>query len=134
MLPGFLQQLVDRTAQVAGSFVPFGTFCLMLGSAVRIIDSTAQPQLLQTTVSQLLKHVQCVGNSEDSAPLVIHRFLVDHRMQSYKNVLTTAIQSVRPLLFMGGKTSDYQPMLVQRQTQKGVFLQHACGDAVMQAV
>ena len=127
MLPGFLQQLVSRTAQVAGNFVPFGTFCLMLGDAVRVIDSAAQPQLLQITVSQLLKGVQRVGKNEDSAPLVIQRFLVDHHIQSYKNVLRTAIQSMVPLLFMGGKISEYQPMLVQRQTQHGVYLQHAYG-------
>ena len=119
MLPGFLQQLVNKTAQVAGDFVPFGTFCLMLADAVRIIDSTAQPQLLQITVSQLFKSVQRVGGDEESAPLVIQRFLVDHRVQSYKNVLRTAIQSMVPLLFMGGKISDYQPMLVQRQTPNG---------------
>ena len=123
MLPGFLQQLVNRTAQVAGDFVPFGTFCLTLGDAVRIIDSTAQPQLLQITVAQLLKGVQRVGTDEDSAPLVIQRFIVDHRIQSYKNVLRAAVQSMVPLLFMGGKVADYQPMLVQRQTQHGVFRQ-----------
>ena len=107
---------MNKTVQVAGNFVPFGTVCLMLGDAVRIIDSTAQPQLLQTTESQLFNSIQRAGGDEESAPLVIQCFLVDHRVQSYKNVLRTALQSMVPLLFMGGKVSDYQPMVVQRQS------------------
>lgn len=97
-----LQQLVHRIATVAVGFAPFGTYCLMLGDEIRIIDSIAQPKLLQFTESQLFKAVQNVGKSRGAAPVVQQRFLTEHDIQSYKDVLQTANQSMVPLLFMDG--------------------------------
>ena len=122
MLPAFLQRTISRTSQVAHNFVPFGSFALMLGSAVRIVDSLTQPQLLHLTVSQLLKGIQRVGQQESDAPFIIQRLLLDHRITTYKHELRSSIQSMVPLLFMGGKISDYQPMLIQRQTHNGKTL------------
>ena len=78
-----------------------------------------QPQLLHLTVSQLIKGIQRVAKEETGAPIVIQRLLLDHRISTYKDELRSSIQCTIPLLFMGGKIADYQPMLIQRQTQKG---------------
>ena len=56
---------------------------------------------------------------------ILHTRLELYRMQSYKDVLRTATQSMVPLLFMGGKMLDYQPMLVQQQTSTGACRQPA---------
>ncbi len=119
-MPESLQRVLDQTACVAGNFVPFGTYCLILGDAVRIIDSSQSPQLLQLTVQQLFLGAKAVGQSSDVAPMIVmQRLICDHRIAAYKTMLRNAISSMVPLLFMGGKIDDYQPKLVQRQTPNG---------------
>lgn len=91
MMP--LGLLLHRAASVAGGFAPFGTYCLMLSDAISVIDSIAQPKLLQTTGAQLFKVVQNVGESRGAAPLIVQRFLTDHDIQSYKDVLQNVLQN-----------------------------------------
>ncbi|DBA69366.1 TPA: hypothetical protein ACH3X2_012940 [Trebouxia sp. C0005] len=120
LLPKSLTDLLHRTSSVSSSFAPFGTYCLMLNNMVRIIDSAADSQLLQLTVGQLFSGAQQIGQSKESAPFVLQRFLGDHAIAGYKSMLRDAISSMVPLLFMGGHVSDYQPLLVERQTAHGI--------------
>ena len=124
-MPASLQRVFDLTAEVAGQFLPFGTYCLMFGDAVRIIDSSQDPQLLQLTAQQLSRGALTVGQSSDIAPMVVmQRFISDHRIAEYKLMLRNAVSSMVPLLFMGGKIEDYQPRLIQRQTPSGKMYTH----------
>ena len=91
----------------------------MLNDVVRIIDSATNPQLLQLTVGQMFSGAKQIGQSKESAPFVLQRFLYDHAIAEYKSMLRNAISSMVPLLFMGGHVSDYQPLLVERQTPNG---------------
>lgn len=119
VLPQSLSDLLHRTSAVSSSFVPFGTYCLMLNDSVRIIDSAANPRLLHITISQLFSGAKELGQNAESAPFVLKRFLHDHAIAAYKGMLHNAISSMVPLLFMGGHVSDYQPLLVERQTPNG---------------
>ena len=103
----------------------------MLNNMVRIIDSAADSQLLQLTVGQLFSGAQQIGQSKESAPFVLQRFLGDHAIAGYKSMLRDAISSMVPLLFMGGHVSDYQPLLVERQTAHGGWQQHCICSAVL---
>jgi hypothetical protein len=120
LMPKDLRNLIAKTAGVAGSFVPFGTFCLMLGDVIRVVDSSANPELLHITVQQLFGSTQQLSASQGAAPFVLQHLLTDHHISSYKSVLATAAASMVPLLFMGGRASDYQPVLIQRQTAQGM--------------
>ena len=122
MLPQTYNNLMHKTAAVAGNFVPFGTYCLMLSDIVRVVDSTSEPQLLQITVQQLLGGAEQLGQQNQAAPYVLQRLLSDHCSSSYTAALRNALHSMVPVLFMGGHTSDYQSILVQRQSATGMLL------------
>lgn len=119
-MPQWFQDVLDRTASVSSRFAPFGTYCLLLNDVVRVIDSRASPQLLHLTIAQLFSGVKQIGQTEHGSSFVLRRFLSDHGIANYKGMLRNAISSMVPLLFMGGHVSDYQPLLVQRQTANGM--------------
>lgn len=124
ILPKTWQNLLLHPVNLACTMTPFGSYCLMSGHVVRLVDSATQPQLLQITFDQLFSKVRVISEKANAAQSVWQRFLSDHRLQSYKDGLHTSLSSMIPILFMGGKISDYQPMLLQRQTADGETLIH----------
>ncbi|KAA6417639.1 MAG: hypothetical protein FRX49_12431 [Trebouxia sp. A1-2] len=134
ILPKTWQNLLLHPVNLACTMTPFGSYCLMSGHVVRLVDSATQPQLLQITFDQLFSKVRVISEKANAAQSVWQRFLSDHRLQSYKDGLHTSLSSMIPILFMGGKISDYQPMLLQRQTADGVIeevgLQHKATNVV----
>lgn len=65
-----LAEDLDQTARVAGSFVPLGTYCLILGDAVRVVDSRKSPQLLRLGMQHLFRAAQTIGQSSETASMV----------------------------------------------------------------
>ena len=119
-VPRLWQKAITHTATAAGQFVPFGTCCLILENTVRMVDSAEALPLLGSTVKQLFQEAAHVGRQgEEAAMLVMQHFICDHGMAAYTRVLRNAMDSLVPVLFMGGQVQDYESKVIQRQTPTG---------------
>ena len=94
----------------------------MLGDVVRVVNSLtdADHKLLQLTIGHLLKGFRRVAGDESTQKNVLRRLLGDHGIDGYRAKCRDAIKQTKPLLFMGGKASDYRPKLLQHETSSGM--------------
>ena len=75
---------------------------------------------LQLTLRHLLDFLIIVGGNLSTQKNSLRRLLSDHGIAGYRAKCHDAIKQTKPLLFMGGKASDYRPKLLQHETNNGM--------------
>ena len=122
MLPGNMHRCISSMLAVAKDFVPLGTFCLLLVDKVKVINSMANSDALAITARQMFEAAFQIGQNGAAAPFVLNRFLNDHSMTEYHSKLSQAVADMHPVLFFGGKSDDYEQVVMKRNAVDGKLL------------